>query len=168
MNIHKLKHQLVEHYFVSKRLFYRLRNYLQLYHPPKTELTFKEIICSKLTNEVVGCMYKHPKLQINDFKSDSISPLLLLKLQKESSKRIFLLGNFKACVCYFLTNFYFPLNDSPWKTMKDVFYFIQKALFIFKIFKFLYFDLPLFFCLSTIALELDPRQILKFTISSTV
>ena len=42
---------------------------------------------------IVGCIYKHPTLQINDFKSDFISPLLL-KLQKESSKRIFLLGDF--------------------------------------------------------------------------
>ena len=30
----------------------------------------------------------------------------------------------KACVRYFLTNFYFSPNDSPLKTMKDVFYFI--------------------------------------------
>ena len=42
---------------------------------------------------IVGCIYKHPALQINDFKSDFISPLSL-KLQKESSKRIFLLGDF--------------------------------------------------------------------------
>ena len=42
---------------------------------------------------IVGCIYKHPTVKINDFKSDLISPLLL-KLQKESSKRIFLLGDF--------------------------------------------------------------------------
>ena len=42
---------------------------------------------------IVGCIYKHPTLQINDFKSDFISPLLL-KLQKKSSKRIFLLRDF--------------------------------------------------------------------------
>ena len=29
---------------------------------------------------------------------------------------------FKACVRYFLTNFCFSLNDSPTKTIKDVFY----------------------------------------------
>ena len=29
----------------------------------------------------------------------------------------------KACVRYFLTYFYFSPNDSPSKTMKDVFYF---------------------------------------------
>ena len=42
---------------------------------------------------IVGCIYKHPTLQINDFKSDFTFPLLL-KLQKESSKRIFLLDDF--------------------------------------------------------------------------
>ena len=55
------------------------------------------------------------------------------------------------------TNFYFSPNDSPSKTMKDVFYFIQKALFVLKIFKFLYFHLSLIFSLSAIALELDSR-----------
>ena len=30
----------------------------------------------------------------------------------------------KACVCYFLGNFYFLSNESPLKTMKYVFYFI--------------------------------------------
>ena len=38
-------------------------------------------------------MYKHPALPINDFTDEFISPLLL-KLQKESSKGIFLLGDF--------------------------------------------------------------------------
>ena len=42
---------------------------------------------------IVGCIYKHLTLQINDFKSDFISPLLL-KLQNESSKLIFLLVGF--------------------------------------------------------------------------
>ena len=31
---------------------------------------------------------------------------------------------FKACACCFLSNFYFQPNDSPSKTMKNVFYFI--------------------------------------------
>ena len=37
---------------------------------------------------------------------------------KEQIKKI------KACVRYFLRNFYSLPNDSPSKTMKDVFYFI--------------------------------------------
>ena len=31
---------------------------------------------------------------------------------------------FKACVSYFLSNFYFSPNDNPSKAMKNVFYFI--------------------------------------------
>ena len=79
--------------YINKIISYKLRNDLKLYHPGKIESTFIEIICSKSTNVIVGCIYKYPTLQINDFKSDFISPLLL-KLQKESSKRIFLLGDF--------------------------------------------------------------------------
>ena len=51
----------------------------------------------------------------------------------------------KTYVRYFLSNFYFSLNDSSSKTVKNVFYFIQKALFVLEIFKFLYFFLPVFF-----------------------
>ena len=65
-----------------KRLSYQLRNDLELYHPGKIESTFIEIICSKSTNGILGCIYKHPAIKINGFKSDFISPLLL-KLQKE-------------------------------------------------------------------------------------
>ena len=60
---------------------------------PKIESTFIEIICSKSTNVIVGWIYKYPTFSINDFANDFIFPLLL-KLQKESSKRIFLLGDF--------------------------------------------------------------------------
>ena len=79
--------------YINKRLSYQLRNDLRLYDPRKIESTFIEIICSKSTNVIVGCIYKHCTLPINDFTNDFISPLLL-KLQKESSKTIFLPGDF--------------------------------------------------------------------------
>ena len=74
----------------------------------------------------------------------------------------------KACVRYFLLNFYFALNDSPLKTMKNIFYFIKKALFVLKILNFCIFVFPYFFSLSAIALEVNPRKILIFMTSSTV
>ena len=73
----------------------------------------------------------------------------------------------KACVRYFLSNFYFSSNDSPLKTMKNIFYFIKKALSVLKIFTYLYFRLPFFFSLSAIALEVDPKKILTFMTLST-
>ena len=72
----------------------------------------------------------------------------------------------KGCVRYFLWNAYFSPSDSPLKTTKNVFYFISKALVALEIFKFVYFRLPLFFALSFIALQADPRKILKFMMSS--
>ena len=79
--------------YKNKGLSCQLRNDLRLYDPRKIESTFIEIIYSKSTNVIVGCISKHPTLTINDFKNDFTSPLLL-KLQKESSKRVFLLVDF--------------------------------------------------------------------------
>ena len=62
----------------------------------------------------------------------------LLKLYLNENKA------WSLCLLFFI-NFLFSLNDSPSKTMKNVFCFIWKALFILKIFKFLYFRLPPFF-----------------------
>ena len=63
----------------------------------------------------------------------------------------------KLVSAIFLSKFYISLNDSPSKNMKNVFYFMAIAFFVLEIFKFLYFHLPLFFSLSVIALEVDPR-----------
>ena len=79
--------------YISKRLSYQLRNDLRLYDPKKIASTFVEIIYSKSTNVIIGFIYKHPTLSINDFTNDFISTLLL-KLQKESPKRVSLLGDF--------------------------------------------------------------------------
>ena len=85
--------------YKNKRLSYQLRNDLRLYDPKKIESTFIEIICSKSTDVIVGYIYKHPTLPVNDFTNDFISHLPL-KLQKESSKRAFLLGDFKINISY--------------------------------------------------------------------
>ena len=68
----------------NKIISCQLRNDLKLYHPGKIESIFIEIISTKST-VIVGCIYEHPLLQINDLKSDFISPLLL-KLQRVFQK----------------------------------------------------------------------------------
>ena len=77
---------------------------------------------------------------------ESIKEILFHSVKVSSSQ------NIKAYVRYFLSNFYFSLIDGPSKTRKNVFYFIQKALFVLEIFNFLYFRLLLFFPLSAIIL----------------
>ena len=63
----------------------------------------------------------------------------------------------KACVRYFLTKFYFSPNDSPSKTMKDVFISSKKLFSFSRYSNFCISHLPLFFSLSAISLELDRR-----------
>ena len=50
----------------------------------------------------------------------------------------------KLVSAIFIQIFNFSPNDSLSKTMKNIFYFIQKALSVLEIFRFLYFRLPLF------------------------
>ena len=65
--------------------------------------------------------------------------------------------------------FIFLPNDSSSKTIKNVFLFHLKSFFRYwDIQIFVFRSSPFFFSLSTIALEVDPRKILKFMTSSTV
>ena len=65
---------------------------------------------------------------------------------------------FKACVRYFLSNFFHQMIAL--QKLRKMFFISSKKLFsFFEIFKFLYFRLPLFFAQSAITLEVDPRKI---------
>ena len=75
------------------------------------------------------------------YRRDCTNECTVNYLQKASICMIYYI--FKACVCYFLFYFYFSPNDIPSKTMKNVFYFIKKALFVF-----VFLSFPLFFLVS--------------------
>ena len=81
--------------------------------PSKLESIFIEIVCPKSSNIIVGCIYKHPSLQVNNFTNDIIQVnnftndiirSLLEKLNKESSKKIFLLGDFNIDLLQYETS----------------------------------------------------------------
>ena len=68
-----------------------------------------------------------------------------------------------ACARYFFFFFYFSPNNSTSKAMKNVFLFHLKSSFLSRdITNFYIFVFTSFFSLSAIALEVDPRKILKF------
>ena len=62
-------------------------------------------------------------------------------IQKTSIYMIYYI--FKACVCYFYSIFFFFTKDIPSKIMRNVFYFIKKALFVL-----VFLSFPLFFLVS--------------------
>ncbi|MBY0580760.1 MAG: hypothetical protein K2P53_03665 [Rickettsiales bacterium] len=77
--------------YLSKKLIYKRRDDLMIYTPYCLESTFVEIIFSKKTNIIVGCIYKHPCMDTNDFTS--IMSALLQKINSEN-KSVFLLGDY--------------------------------------------------------------------------
>ena len=58
------------------------------------ESTFIEIINPKKSNIIIGCVYRHPNMDLNDFNNDYLNPLLV-KLSKEK-KTVFLLGDYSV------------------------------------------------------------------------
>ena len=79
--------------YTNRKHSYKIRKDLKLYKPYKIESVFVEVIMPKKTNMIVGCIYRHPDSNIDDFNSNYVRPILH-KLSKESSKKIFLLGDF--------------------------------------------------------------------------
>ena len=87
---------------------------------------------SSVKNKIYISKNKLLRLQIKvETTKSKVLRVKLLRVKTEAAARDFLLqgvGNYmfkvKACVRYFLLNFYFSPNDSPSKTLKDVFYFI--------------------------------------------
>ena len=67
---------------------------LIFYKSKELESTFIEIINPRKKNTVCGCIYRHPKMDINEFTTNYLNPLLT-KLGKEG-KNIFLLGDFNV------------------------------------------------------------------------
>ena len=55
---------------------YKIRKDLQLYKPRKIESVFIELIMTKRTNIIVGCISRHPDNNIDHFSTNYLRPLL--------------------------------------------------------------------------------------------
>ena len=71
---------------------HKSRNDLKSYKANELESTFIEIINSKKSNIIVGCLYKHPVMDVTDFNKNYLNPLLE-KISREN-KHVFLLVDF--------------------------------------------------------------------------
>ena len=87
--------------YIKKGLHYKLRNDLQIYKSKELESTFIEITQNKKIT-VVGCIYRHPSMELSEFNSDYLANLLE-KLSVEN-KTLVLLGDFNADLLKYHTN----------------------------------------------------------------
>ena len=62
--------------YIDKNVKYKLRNGLTIFEKKMVESTFIKILNKKQKNMTIGCVYKHPKHEVSDFRNNFITPLL--------------------------------------------------------------------------------------------
>ena len=79
--------------YVKNDMIYKVRNNLKIYQSEKLESVFIKIIKSNNRNIIVGCVYRHPSMEVNEFNSLFLNNLSK-NLISEKNKKIVLLGDF--------------------------------------------------------------------------
>ena len=77
--------------YISSNMNYKVRKDLNIYEAKELESIFIEIINKNRKNCIIGCIYKHPKMSIQDFNN-----ILMPTLEKISNenKDAYLIGDF--------------------------------------------------------------------------
>ena len=91
--------------YINKRHSYKTGPELAIYKPKNLESIFVEVVLPKKSNLIVGCIYKHPCMDICTFNDHYLNPLLD-NLSKEANKTIVLLGDFNIDLLNFDTSEY--------------------------------------------------------------
>ena len=78
--------------FIKDNILFLSRPDLVMYKPFQLESNFVEIVNPKKTNIIIGCIYRHPNMDLSDFNENYLSSLLE-KISKEK-KSVILLGDF--------------------------------------------------------------------------
>ena len=61
--------------YTANHLSYKPCPDLNIYKANQLESTFVEIINPKKSNIVIGCLYKHPNMDVLDFKNNHLSQI---------------------------------------------------------------------------------------------
>ena len=102
--------------YIKNDIIYKVRNDLNIYQRKRLESVFIEIINSNNRNILVGCVYCHPSMEVNEFNSLFLNTLSE-NLLSEKNKKIVLLGDFNIDrlkyekdhnAIYFLDQMYSP------------------------------------------------------------
>jgi hypothetical protein len=79
--------------YISNKHSYKIRNDLNIHKKKELESIFIEIIVNNKPNIIVGCIYRHPCMDIVEFNDDYLTPLVSI-IQKENNKTLYLAGDF--------------------------------------------------------------------------
>ena len=79
--------------YISNALTYKPREDLEIYESKELESRFIEIINKKTSNDIVGVIYRHPKMDTNVFIDKKLNYITNI-LAKEKNKKIYIAGDF--------------------------------------------------------------------------
>ena len=79
--------------YISVDLDFKPRKDLKIYESKMIESLFIEVINKNEANAIVGVIYRHPSMDMDDFNEDKLE-LLLSKLYREKNKKMYLAGDF--------------------------------------------------------------------------
>ena len=79
--------------YISDNLNFKPRKDLEIYVSKELESCFVEIINKKTSNEIVGVIYRHPKMDMDTFTDNKITHITNI-LSKEKNKKIYIAGDF--------------------------------------------------------------------------
>ena len=71
--------------YINSKCSYKTRHDLEIYKPKELESTFIELIYPFEKNIIVGCIYRHPCMSVQEFNNNYLNKLLE-KLNKEKKK----------------------------------------------------------------------------------
>ena len=80
--------------YICNHLSYKPWNDLSIYKPTELESSFIEISNPKRSNIIIGYIYRHPNMDLDEFNDNCLNTLLD-KISKEN-KSVFLLGDFNV------------------------------------------------------------------------
>ena len=95
-------------FYIRNQLSYEPRNDLCIYKATELKSSFIEISIFKRCNIIIGCIYRHPNMDLDEF-NDNYLNILLDKLSKKN-KCVFLLGDFNIDLSKY--NKHAPTNES--------------------------------------------------------
>ena len=96
--------------YINKSHSYKTRPDLVIYKPKKLESIFAEVVLPKKSNLIVGCICKHPCMDICTFNDPYLNPLLD-NLSKEANKTTALLSDFNIDLLNYDTSEYVSFLD---------------------------------------------------------
>ena len=88
--------------YINKDINFKIRNDLKIYKYKELESVFIEIINRKGKNTIVGCIYRHPCMEVTEF-NDVFLQNILEKLSYEN-KEIIIMGDFNIDILEHDTN----------------------------------------------------------------